>query len=64
MTLTYRTINRSRRVLWLVGGREKAAKMLLRACAPGDASIPAGRVAPDHALLLADYAAAGQLMTS
>ena len=59
MTLTYPIINRSRRVLWLVTGSEKAA-MLPRLLA-GDAQIPAGRVRADHALLLADQSAAGQL---
>jgi len=56
MTLTYRTINRARRILWLVTGGEKAA-MLPRLRA-GDASIPAGRVREEHALVLADAAAA------
>jgi 6-phosphogluconolactonase len=59
MTLTYPILNRSRRVLWLVTGREKAG-MLLRLRA-GDPEIPAGRLRADHALILADRAAAGQL---
>jgi 6-phosphogluconolactonase len=58
MTLTYPTLNRSRRVLWLVTGSEKAG-MLSRMRA-GDESIPAGRVRQDRALVLADRAAAGQ----
>ena len=58
MTLTYPIINRSRRVLWLVTGSEKAG-MLARLQA-GDASIPAGRVSSDHAVVLADRVAAGQ----
>jgi 6-phosphogluconolactonase len=41
MTLTYPIINRSRRVLWLATGAEKAG-MLARLQA-GDVSIPAGR---------------------
>ena len=58
MTLTYPILNRSRRVMWLVTGREKAGMLgLLRA---GDESIPAGRVRQDRALVLADRAAAGQ----
>jgi 6-phosphogluconolactonase len=58
MTLTYPMLNRSRRVLWLVTGREKAGMLgRLRA---GDRSIPAGRVRQDQALVLADRAAAGQ----
>jgi 6-phosphogluconolactonase len=56
MTLTYRTINRARRILWLVTGDGKAP-MLPRLRA-GDVSIPAGRIRQDNALVLADYAAA------
>ncbi|HYT95641.1 MAG TPA: 6-phosphogluconolactonase [Gemmataceae bacterium] len=59
MTLTYPIINRSRRILWLVNGGEKAG-MLVR-LRDGDPSIPAGRVRRDQALVLADRAAAGQL---
>ena len=55
MTLTYPTINRARRILWLVTGDEKAA-MLVR-LRDGDSSIPAGRVRQDDALVLADRAA-------
>ena len=61
MTLTYPIINRSRRVLWLVTGSEKAG-MLARLQA-GDVSIPAGRVRADHAVILADRAAVGQIAT-
>lgn len=57
MTLTYPIINRSRRILWLVSGADKAAVFpKLRA---GDESIPAGRVRQDQALLVADRSAAG-----
>ena len=59
MTLTYPILNRSRRVLWLVTGSEKAG-MLPRLRA-GDAQIPAGRVRADHALVLADQTAAVRL---
>src|SRR5262250_3810737 len=56
MTLTYPIINRARRVLWLVTGKDKAEMVgRLRA---GDTSIPAGRVQQDCALTLADRAAA------
>ena len=58
MTLTYPIINRSRRVLWLVTGSEKAG--MLARLKDGDVSIPAGRVNSDHAVVLADYAAVGQ----
>jgi 6-phosphogluconolactonase len=60
MSLTYPIINRSRHVLWLVTGSEKAG-MLARLQA-GDVSIPAGRVSRDHALVLADRAAADQVV--
>jgi len=60
MTLMYPIINRSRRVLWLVTGSEKAG-MHARLQA-GDVSIPAGRVSRDHAVVLADLAAAGQVV--
>ena len=59
MTLTYPILNRSRRVLWLVTGKDKA-EMVGRLYA-GDSSIPAGRVHSDHALMLADRAAADQV---
>src|SRR5215469_7653404 len=59
MTLTYPILNRSRRVLWLVTGSEKTG-MLARLRA-GDAQIPADRVRADHALVLTDRTAAGQL---
>jgi 6-phosphogluconolactonase len=60
MTLTYPIINRFRRVLWLVTGAEKA-RMLARP-PDGDVSIPAGRVSRDRAVVLADRAAAGQVV--
>lgn len=57
MTVTYPLINRARRILWVVTGAEKvSALQKLRA---GDASIPAGRVRQERALVLADRAAAG-----
>lgn len=59
MTLTYPIINRSRRVLWLVTGGEKAG-MFTRLQA-GDVSIPAGRVSRDRAVVLADRAAAEEV---
>jgi 6-phosphogluconolactonase len=59
MTLTYPTINRARRVLWVVTGSEKVE--MLRRLRQGDVSIPAGRVSRDQALLVADQAAAEQM---
>jgi 6-phosphogluconolactonase len=61
MTLTYPIINRSRRILWLVTGAEKAG--MLTRLRDGDRSIPAGRVRRDQALVLADRAAAEQIAT-
>jgi len=58
MTLTYPILNRSRRVLWLVTGPEKAG--MLARLQRGDASIPAGRIRQEQALALADRAAAGR----
>ena len=60
MTLTYPIINRSRRILWLATGAEKIG-MLARLQA-GDVSIPAGRVNSARAVILADRAAAGQIV--
>ena len=57
MTLTYPMLNRSRGVLWLVTGSEKAG-MLVR-LSNGDVSIPAGRIRSGDALVLADRAAGG-----
>jgi len=56
MTLTYPIINRSRRVLWLVTGSEKGG--MLTRLQTGDASIPAGRVSRDRAVVLVDRSAA------
>ncbi len=56
MTLTLPMLNRSRQILWVVTGGEKAP-MLARLLA-GDRSIPAGRVNQTHARVLADRAAA------
>jgi 6-phosphogluconolactonase len=56
MTLTYPVLNRSRRVLWVVTGGEKA--VMLGRLRAGDSSIPAGRVRQDCALVLTDRAAA------
>ena len=58
MTLTYPVLNRARRIVWLITGREKA-EMLARLCR-GDRSIPAGRIDQDQALVLADHEAAAR----
>ncbi|HKD85890.1 MAG TPA: 6-phosphogluconolactonase [Terriglobales bacterium] len=58
MTLTYPVINRARRILWLVSGKDKVSAFpKLRAADP---SIPAGRVSQAQALLLADREATGE----
>jgi 6-phosphogluconolactonase len=59
MTLTYPIINRARRILWLVTGPEKLG--MLTRLEKGDQSIPAGRIEREHALIVADQAAAGVL---
>jgi 6-phosphogluconolactonase len=59
ITLTYPIINRSRRILWLVTGNDKAGPLVRLRNA--DPSIPAGRIRQDQALVLADRAAAAEL---
>jgi len=59
MTLTYPILNRSRHVLWVVTGAEKAP-MLPRLLA-GDAGIPAGPIAQANATLLVDAPAAAEI---
>jgi 6-phosphogluconolactonase len=58
MTLTFPIIDRSRRVLWVITGKEKAPA--LHKLLDGDPSIPAGRVRREDALVIADEAAAGR----
>ncbi len=58
MTMTYPVINRARKIMWLISGKDKVdALKKLRA---GDTSIPAGRISQTQALLLADKDAAGE----
>jgi len=59
MTLTYPIINRARRILWLVTGSEKVG--MLARLRKSDASIPAGRIRQDRALVFADRAAVPDL---
>jgi 6-phosphogluconolactonase len=59
MTLTYPVINRARRILWLVTGKEKAA--MLDRLDKGDVTIPSGRISREQAIIVADRAAAGAL---
>ena len=55
MTLTFPLLNRARQVLWLVTGEEK--KEMLTRLLQGDASIPAGRIERERAVVFADRAA-------
>ena len=57
MTLTYPALARAEQILWLVTGADK--KVPLAQLLAGDESIPAGRVAAAHSLILADAAAGG-----
>jgi 6-phosphogluconolactonase len=57
MTLTYPMLNRSRRILWLITGAEKIP--MLQRLQKKDPAIPAGRIAQENAVILADLAAAG-----
>lgn len=57
LSLTFPALNRARHVLWLVTGESK--KPMLRRLIAGDTTIPAGRVARERALIIADAAAAG-----
>jgi 6-phosphogluconolactonase len=61
MTLTYPILNRARRVLWLVTGVEK--REMLRRLEARDHAIPAGRLRQDTALVFADAAAAGSVVS-
>jgi len=62
MTLTYPIINRSRRIVWLVTGADKAGP--LARLRDADPTIPAGRVRQDQAFALADRSAAASLENS
>lgn len=58
MTLTYPILNRSRHILWLVTGADK--RPMLKRLVEADTTIPAGRIAREQALVLADRAAGGE----
>ena len=59
MTLTYPLLNRSRHILWVVTGAEKAP-MVPRLIA-GDLTIPAGPIAQSNATLLVDAPSASEI---
>ncbi|HLG92594.1 MAG TPA: 6-phosphogluconolactonase [Acidimicrobiales bacterium] len=58
MTLTPPPVNRSREIVWMVEGPAKSAA--LRRLLDSDPAIPASRVRRDRAVVMADWAAAGQ----
>ncbi len=62
MTLTYPILNRSRRILFLVTGKEKV-DMLPKLLA-ADSSIPSGRIRQDNTVILADRDAAARAAAS
>jgi 6-phosphogluconolactonase len=62
MTLTYPILNRSRRILFLITGKEKV-EMLPKLLA-ADPSIPSGRIRQDNAVILADRDAAARAAAS
>ncbi len=62
MTLTYPTIGRARSIVWMITGADKA--LMLPRLMAGDSGIPAGRVPGDHAIVIADRAAAAGLLPS
>jgi 6-phosphogluconolactonase len=55
--LTYPAIDAARRIVWLVAGQDK--RDAVRRMQAGDAGIPAGRVSPANAALIADATALG-----
>ena len=55
MTLTYPMLNRSRKILWLATGAEKAP--MIERLKHGDPTIPGGLIKQGNAILLADSAA-------
>jgi 6-phosphogluconolactonase len=60
MTLTYPIINRSRNIMWVITGAEKAP--MLRRLLDADTSIPAGRIHQEKAFVLADQYACGDII--
>jgi 6-phosphogluconolactonase len=58
MTFTYPVIDRALAVLWLVTGADK--RQAFQGLCHQDRSIPSGRVAAGHALILADAQVAGE----
>jgi len=59
MTLTYPMLNRSRKLLWLATGAEKAP--MIERLTHGDPTIPGGLIKQEKAVLLADAPAVADL---
>lgn len=59
MTLTYPILNRSRKILWVVTGKEK--QLALQQILNKEKSIPGGTILQNHATIMADRDAAGAL---
>jgi 6-phosphogluconolactonase len=62
MTMTYRVLDRSRQVLWLIDGDDKT--LMVPRLMAGDRSIPAGRVATADQLVVVDAAAGAAVAPS
>ena len=62
MTVTYRVLDRARRVLWLIDGDDKT--LMVPRLMAGDRSIPAGRVTTAEQLVVVDAAAAAEVTSS
>lgn len=60
MTLTYPIINRSRSILWLATGAQKAS--VLARLNNGDNTIPAGRINQEHAVIFTDQPASADFL--
>ena len=56
MSMTYPLLNRSKKILWVVTGLEKSS--MVQKLLSQDPSIPAGSIAQESALLIADQEAA------
>ena len=62
MTMTYRVLDRARRVLWLIDGDDKT--LMVPRLMAGDRSIPAGRVATADQLVVVDATAGAEVAPS
>ena len=59
MTMTYRVLDRARRVLWLIDGDDKT--LMVPRLMAGDRSIPAGRVATADQLVVVNATAGAEV---